>query len=118
MPSIRAVVDDFVARILGDNRVNQWFAHAASDPASAAAYKAKLADFLCQGTGGPCKYGGADLVSAHKGRGVTGEAFEAVVEDLVATLARFNVPEKEKAELLATLGPMRSAIVTVKAGGE
>ena len=61
MPAIRSVVDDFVGRILADQRVNRWFAHAAADPEEAAAYKAKLADFLCQGTGGPCKYTGADM---------------------------------------------------------
>ena len=94
MPAIRAVVDDFVGRILADQRVNRWFAHLASNPASAAGYKEKLADFLCQGTGGPCDYTGPDLVSAHRGRGVTNEAFQAVVEDLVATLEKLRVPEK------------------------
>jgi hemoglobin len=111
MPAIRAVVDDLVNRILADERVNKWFAHAASDPASAAAYKQKLADFLCQGTGGPCQYTGVDIVTAHKGRGVTGEAFNAVVEDLVATLDKLKVPEKEKSDLLGILGPMKMAVV-------
>jgi len=74
MPAIRAVVDDFVGRILADDRVNRWFVHASSDPANAAAYKTALADFLCQGTGGPCKYAGPDLTTVHKGRGITSEA--------------------------------------------
>jgi hemoglobin len=111
MPAIRAVVDDLVGRILADDRVNGWFAHAASDPAIAAGYKAKLADFLCQGTGGPCKYTGADLVTAHRGRGVTEEAFQAVVEDLVATLEKLKVPNREKTDLLGVLAPMKTAIV-------
>lgn len=111
MPAIRAVVDDLVSRILADERINKWFAHAASDPANATAYKEKLADFLCQGTGGPCRYTGADIVTAHKGRGVTDEAFTAVVEDLVATLEKLKVPEKEKSDLLGILAPMRPAIV-------
>ncbi len=111
IPAIRAVVDDFVGRILADERVNPWFAHAASDPERAAMYKSKLADFICQGTGGPCKYTGPDMQAAHHGRGVTEAAFKAVVEDLVATLQKFNVPEKEKADLLGILGPMKSAIV-------
>ena len=36
MPAIQAVVDDFVTRILADERVNRWFAHAATDPENAA----------------------------------------------------------------------------------
>jgi hemoglobin len=111
MPAIRAVVDDLVSRILADERVNKWFAHAASDPANKAAYKQKLADFLCQSTGGPCQYTGADMVTAHKGRGVTAEAFSAVVDDLVFTLDELKVPEKEKADLLGILGPMKMAVV-------
>jgi hemoglobin len=111
MPAIRAVVDDFVSRILADERVNRWFAHAASSLELAAAYKAKLADFVCQGTGGPCQYTGADIATAHKGRGVTEDAFNAVVEDLTATLDKFYVPDKEKNDLLSILAPMKAAIV-------
>lgn len=114
MPAVRAVVDDFVARLLADERVNKWFAHAAADPENARAYKAKLADFICQGTGGPCKYAGVDMVMAHRGRGVTEEAFSAVVTDLVATLDKFKVPEKEKGDLLSILGSMKSSIVQDK----
>jgi hemoglobin len=111
MPAVNAVVDDFVARILADERVNKWFAHAASTPENARAYKAKLADFICQGTGGPCKYTGADMLTAHRGRGVTEEAFNAVVGNLVATLDKLKVPEKEKSQLLGILAPMKPAIV-------
>jgi hemoglobin len=70
-----------------------------------------LADFICQGTGGGCKYSGPDMFAAHKGRGITSAAFNAVVEDLVATLDKFKVPEKEKSQLLGILGPMKPAIV-------
>ena len=111
MPAIQAVVDDLVTRILADARVNQWFAHAAADPDRAAAYKAKLGDFICQATGGPCKYAGMDMIAAHKDRGVTAEAFNSVVEDLVATLDKLKVPEKEKQQLLGLLGPLKAAVV-------
>ncbi len=48
-----------------------------------------------------------------RGRAVTGEAFDAVVEDLVATLDRLRVPEKEKSDLLGILGPMKKAVVGI-----
>ncbi len=110
-PAVQAVASGLVDSILADNRVNKWFVHAAASQANADAYKAKLADFICQSTGGPCKYTGADMVTAHKGRAVTGEAFDAVVEDLVAVLNKLKVPEKEKEQVLAILGPLKSAIV-------
>jgi len=110
-PAVEAVVDDFVVRILADNRVNKWFHHASADPARAAAYKTMLADFVCQATGGPCKYKGMDMSTAHHGRGITEAAFNAVVEDLIATLDKFNVPAKEKQDLLNLLGPLKAAVV-------
>ncbi len=116
MPAIHAVVDDFVGRILADNRVNRWFAHVANNPALAAAYKTALADFLCQGTGGPCKYAGPDLRTVHRGRGITSDAFDAVIEDLVATLSKLKVLAKEKSDVLAILTPMKTSIVEENTG--
>ena len=110
-PAVQAVTSDFVDRILADKRVNTWFGHAASSPENTAAYKAKLADFICVGTGGPCQYAGRDMVTAHKGRGVTSAAFDAVVEDLDATLDKFKVPAKEKGEVLTILGGLKPSIV-------
>jgi len=110
-PAVEAVAGGLVDSILLDKRVNAWFAHTAASPANTAAYKAKLSEFICQNTGGPCKYTGRDMVSAHTGRGVTSEAFDAVVQDLVAVLERLNVPVKEKGELLGILGPLKTSIV-------
>jgi hemoglobin len=109
--AIQAVASELVDSILADGRVNKWFAHAASSPANTAAYKAKLAEFLCQGTGGPCQYTGLDMSAAHKGRGVTAEAFDAVVEDLIAVMAKLKVPAEEKGEVLKLLGSLKPVIV-------
>ncbi|MBH0181170.1 MAG: group 1 truncated hemoglobin, partial [Nitrospira sp.] len=49
----------------------------------------------------------------HKGMKITSAAFTALVEDLVAALDTFNVPEQEKGELLSVLGPMNKDIVEV-----
>ncbi len=46
--------------------------------------------------------------------GVTGGEFDALVEDLVATLNEFEVPKAEQDELLGLLGPMRADIVEVE----
>jgi hemoglobin len=110
-PAVQAVASGLVDSILVDNRVNKWFAHAAASPANADAYKAKLAEFICANTGGPCKYTGHDMVSAHKGRAVTSEAFDAVVQDLVAVLDNLKVPRNEKEQVLGILGPLKSSIV-------
>jgi hemoglobin len=106
-PAITAVVDDFTARVAADRRINRFFANT-----DIPAFKAKLVDQICEASGGPCKYTGKDMKTAHAGMGVTNADFDALVEDLVATLDKFKVPQKEKGELLAVLGPMRKDIVT------
>jgi hemoglobin len=110
-PAVTAVASGLVDRILQDSRVNGWFVHAAASSENAAAYKAKLSDFVCQATGGPCKYSGMDMVTAHRGRKVTSAAFDAVVEDLIAVLDKLGVKSAEKNELLALLAPLKSSIV-------
>ncbi|HEY4089102.1 MAG TPA: group 1 truncated hemoglobin [Bryobacteraceae bacterium] len=110
-PAVQAVASNLVDTILTDARVNKWFTHAAASQQNADAYKAKLAEFICQNTGGPCHYTGPDMVHAHMGRGVTSDAFDAVVQDLVTVLDKLKVPTKEKNDLLAVLGPLKSSIV-------
>jgi hemoglobin len=110
-PAVQAVASGLVDRILVDTRVNKWFAHAASTPENTKAYKQKLTDFICQSVGGPCKYSGRDMVTAHKGRGVTEEAFNAVAEDLSAQLDQLKVPAKEKSEVMQLVGSLKPSIV-------
>jgi len=42
---------------------------------------------------------------------ITDAEFGALVGDLVKSLDKFKVPDKEKGELLAALGGMKNAIV-------
>ncbi|MGH9822758.1 MAG: group I truncated hemoglobin [Blastocatellia bacterium] len=109
--AITAVVDQFVSNVAADNRINKFFADAASDPKRLASFKVKLVDQICQATGGPCKYKGKDMKTAHAGMGISGDDFGALVEDLVAALDKFKVPDAEKSELLGLLAPMKSDIV-------
>ena len=109
--AIVAVVDQFVNNVGGDNRINGYFKATVADPKRLASFKGKLVDQICEAAGGPCKYKGKDMKSAHKGMGVDGPAFGALVEDLVAALDKFKVGEDEKKTLLGVLGPMKSDIV-------
>jgi hemoglobin len=111
-PAITAVVDEFVARVAADSRINAFFAATAADPQRLAAFKGKLVDQICQASGGPCKYTGKDMKSAHAGMGIRESDFNALVEDLVGALDKFKVAAADKSTLLGVLGPMKSDIVT------
>jgi len=104
--AITAVVNEFVGNVGADSRINQYFANVDSD-----GLKTQLVDQICEAAGGPCKYTGDSMKEAHKGMGVTTADFDALVEDLVKALDKFEVGEKEKGELLGVLGPMKSDIV-------
>ena len=105
--AITAVVEDFVGRVAADKRINGKFALA-----NIPRLKMLLVEQICAASGGPCTYTGRDMKTAHAGMGITGPQFDALVEDLVATLDKFKVPAREKNELLSVLGPMKSDIVT------
>src|SRR5438132_779195 len=109
--AITAVVDEFVSRVAADKRINAFFAATASDPARLKKFKSNLVDQICQAGGGPCKYTGKDMKTAHKGMGISGADFNALVEDLVGALDKFKVGQHEKDQLLGALGPMKADIV-------
>ncbi len=109
--AITAVVDEFVGRCAGDSRINGFFKQTAADPKRLAKFKMNLVEQICQASGGPCKYKGKDMKSAHAGMGIGDADFNALVEDLVGALDKFKVGEKEKGELLGALGPMKKDIV-------
>jgi hemoglobin len=106
MPAISAVVDDFAGNVLNDSRINKKFGKS-----DAPRLLANLKDFMCMATGGPCQYRGLDMKRSHKRMDVTAGEFNALVEDLVKTLDKFNVGETEKKELLTALAGLRGDIV-------
>jgi truncated hemoglobin YjbI len=109
--AIKAVVEEFVNNVAGDSRINSLFARTVADPKRTKKLKENLVDQICEATGGPCKYKGLDMVTAHKGMNITDAQFGALVEDLVKALDKFNVGETEKNELLGALGGMKDQIV-------
>ncbi|HKP12402.1 MAG TPA: group 1 truncated hemoglobin [Blastocatellia bacterium] len=108
---ITKVVNDFVGNVANDGRINKFFADTAKDPKRLASFKGKLVDQICQASGGPCKYKGKDMKTAHKGMGVSDADFNALVEDLVKALDANNVSADAKNALLGALGPMKGDIV-------
>ncbi len=109
--AITAVVHDFVANVVADKRINKFFAKT-----KAPKLEALLVDQISVATGcKTCKYTGKDMKTAHAGMNISDADFGALVEDLVKSLDKFKVPEKEKGELLTPLAAMKGDIVTAPA---
>jgi hemoglobin len=107
--AIVAVVDDFIANVAGDARINQRFANV-----DIPRLKMLLVEFVCMATGGPCRYTGLDMETSHAGMEVVEDEFTALVEDLVKTLDKFKVPADDKNALLGALGALAPRIITPK----
>ncbi len=110
-PAITLVIDDFIGKVAADTRINAFFAAAAASPARLNKLKLNLVNQIGEASGGPEKYTGLDMKSAHKGMKITDAQFNALVEDLQASLVKFSVESRTKIQLLGALGGMRADIV-------
>ena len=106
VPAISAVVDETLRRAGQDPRIKLRFVNA-----NMAKLRAGLIEQICALSGGPFQYHGLDMKVAHRGMGITGQEFDALVEDLKQTLDAFKVPAKEQADLIALLAPAKPDIV-------
>lgn len=108
---IEKVVNDFIANVGADNRINHYFADTVKDKKRLDKFEDNLEDQICQAAGGPCKYKGKNMQAAHKGMNITEADFNALVEDLVKALDKNKVGAAEKNELLTALGGLKDQIV-------
>lgn len=104
--TINAVVRELLAAGLADPRLSPRMSKM-----DAARCESQLTDLVCMATGGPCQYKGRDMKTAHTGANVTETEWQAFAENLVKTFDRFQVPARERADLLNLVGPTKADIV-------
>lgn len=105
---IRAAVDDFYERVVGDPQLARYF-----DGVDMRTLRGHQTALLVQVTGGPAGYAGRDLAAAHAQLDITPEDFDRVVQHLVGTLTSFGVSQEDIAAVEEVLTAQRDAIVTV-----
>jgi len=98
--AIDVVVDKFYNRVLQDDRIKHFFAD--TDMVKQRSHQKA---FLTYALGGTDQYDGRYMREAHRElvekQGLNSEHFEAVAEDLIATLKELEVPEDLLAEVRA-----------------
>lgn len=88
--AVNAAVDLFYRKVLADDRINQFF-----DGVDMGMQAAKQKAFLTMALGGPNNYTGEDMRRGHAhlvARGLNDSHFDAVIENLGATLTELGVP--------------------------
>jgi hemoglobin len=107
--AIAAVTDDFLGRLSTDPQFSKFFVGHSTE--SIKKIRQLVVDQLCAATGGPCIYIGRDMKTSHAGLGITEKDWDASVKLLTASLDKFNVPAKEKDDVLGAVGGLKKDIV-------
>jgi hemoglobin len=94
--AIAAVSDDFLGRLASDPKLDRFFVGFSND--SKLRIRQHIVDFLCVATGGPCKYTGRSMETAHTGLNISEEDWTISVKHLGETLDKFKVPAREQQE--------------------
>ena len=104
---IRAVMEDFVARLQADARTAPFFKES-----NRRHLVAQLTDQLCQEAGGPCVYEGVPMRQAHAELEIGRRDFNALVELLQQSMDAKAIPFAAQNGMLARLAPLHRQIVT------
>jgi hemoglobin len=95
--------------VLADERINKWF-----ESIDMERQAAKQKAFLTMAFGGPHSYSGKDMREGHAhlvAKGLGDADFDAVMENLGATLKELNVPDDLIAEAAAIAESTRSDVL-------
>jgi hemoglobin len=110
--AIAVVVDDFIDRVMGDDRLN---ANPRVDEAhhrvSPQGFKYYVTEMLCWAAGGPQTYSGRSMLDSHRELRITADEWAAFMDDLDQSLNRFAVPEPERGEVVAIVESTKPDIV-------
>ena len=107
--AVNAAVDIFYRKVLADDRINSFFEGVDMDKQAA-----KQKAFLTVAFGGPNNYTGEDMRKGHAHlveRGLNDSHFDAVMENLGATLQELNVPGELIAEAAAIAESTRNDVL-------
>ncbi len=108
-PAARAICEDIWTNHTVNPIVNNRFSN--SDPVYV---KQMVFEIFAAATGGPVKYTGKDMLTAHAQMNISDMEFNAVVDDVLKALDMNNVGAAERGEVLAILWSVKDQIVNPK----
>ena len=103
---VETVVDNFLANVAGDDRVNGRFADT-----DMAELRGHLIDQVCEATEGPCAYKGKSMREAHTGMGITEAEFAIIAGHFAAAMEQAGVSASDHATIMSVLSAMQNDIV-------
>jgi hemoglobin len=74
-------------------------------------FKYLVTEMLAEAAGGPQRYTGRSMQDSHRELLITGDEWDAFIDDLNQTLDKFQVPQQERLAVLAIIQSTRGDIV-------
>lgn len=108
---IERIVDEVAARHLDNPVIRARFRPYLDQPQKLQDLKTHLARFLEMGSGGPQRYAGRDMRSAHTGMNISAAEYMAALDDIMAALAQAGIDEQTRKDVLAIAWSLKADIV-------
>jgi hemoglobin len=67
---------------------------------------------VCWAAGGPQTYSGRSMLDSHRELLISSQEWDAFMDDFDQTLGKFDVPERERGELVTIIESTKDDIVT------
>jgi hemoglobin len=103
-------IEQIVADTIANHQKNPAIAHYFAD-VDTSKLAAHVAAFFAAGTGGPSKYEGRDMTTAHATMGLSNADFDSAVADVLLALDQNGIGDAEKTEVAAILESLRPAVM-------
>ena len=110
--AVAAATDDLLGRLQADPRLKDFWKGASHDNRRKA--RQLIVDFMVEAAGGPAFYSGRDMRRAHAGMRIDDEDWAAFMRHAGATLAHFEVHQREREEVLGFFTSLRDDVVEVR----
>ena len=109
--AISAVAIDLLPRLQADSGLGRFWDHRGEDGVTRE--RQLLIDFLCSSAGGPTYYTGRDMKTSHKGMRISESDLSAFIGHREATLDAFEVPQRERDDVVTFIQSTKSDIVEI-----
>ncbi|KRP64320.1 group I truncated hemoglobin [Pseudomonas orientalis] len=106
LPGITRIVEGMLLNIARDERIVERFRRI-----DIQRLRSKLIEQFCVEAGGPCTYTGDSMAESHKGQHLSRSDFNALVEDLIASMDKEGIAVPVQNRLIARLAAMRGEVI-------
>lgn len=108
---ITVLVGEIVEAHMQNTHINSYFLPLKDRAKDLAIIKKHTVEFFAAGSGGPQKYTGKDMSSAHKGMNISDKDYQHTLEDIMSVLNKNNIDDQSKEEVLIILHSLKEMIV-------